>query len=164
MADKKSAVVDLTELIRDHSKIDTADRKNGPPTTVRSISRSNFYDIMSSAFNIPESELKKTNDALVEFDNALVKVTADDLKEKIEEGKKNKSNDLTNFRAESKYGNSHQNMHVSVVPKKEYPNPQSSSSEPIVKWGVVSVKGTLIKGNMSDTMEEISASFESMLA
>ena len=164
MTEKNSGVVDIYDLIKKNSKVEKADRKNGPPTTVRTVTRSGFYDIMEKGFQIPESELKKMNDALVKFDNAFVKITADDLKEKIEEAKDNKANDLTNFRSESKYGNSHMTMHVTVVPQKEYPNPQVPGGDSLVKHGVVSIKGTLVKSNMSDTLQQISASFETMLS
>ena len=162
MAEKNNGVVDLRELIDKNSKVEQADRKNGPTTTVRTVTRAGFYNIMKEGFNIPEDELKKTGDALVKFDNEFVKLTADDLKKQVDAAKDRKSNNLTDFKSEAKYGNSHMTMHVSVVPKKEYPNPQVPG-DTLTKHGVVSIKGTLVKGNMAATMEEISSAFESML-
>ena len=154
--------MDLSELIKSKSKFEKADRKNGPETTVRTITRTNFYEIMQEVFNIPESELKRAHEAQVKFDNTFVEIAGEDLKDTLKEAKKAKKNDLTDFKSEAKYSNMHSTMHVGVIPTKSFPNP-SNPGDTITKHGVVSIKGSTIKANMADTLSKISTDIAKML-
>ena len=162
MAEKTNGAVDLSELIRKHSNSEVADRKSGPKTSVRNVTKTNFHDIMDQAFNIPKGEIEKYNAALTEFENSFVEVLGEDLKENIEAARKQGVNDLTDYRVEGTHTDSHMRTKISIDPLKVYTNPQSG--EQVNKFGVVSVKGTLVKRNMHDTFEKISTDIEKMLS